>query len=94
MTDTPEDRGLITALLERFANIRLPRVLDIKQKVDSGEKLDTFDIDYLERIFADSAEVQRMLKVHPHPEYEDLVARVAHLYHEITAKALENEKST
>jgi len=94
MTDTPEDRGLITALLERFANIRLPRVLNIKQKVDSGEKLNTFDIDYLERIFADSAEVQRMLEIHPHPEFEDLVARVTHLYHEITTKALENEKST
>ena len=94
MTDTQEDRGLTTVLLERFANTRLPRVLDIKQKVDSGEKLDTFDIDYLERIFKDSAEVQRMLELHPHPEFEDLVARVAHLYHEITAKALENEKST
>jgi len=94
MTDTPEERGLITALLERFANIRLPRVLDIKQKVDGGEKLDTLDIDFLERIFADSAEVQRMLEIHPHPEFEGLVARVVHLYHEITAKALENEQNT
>lgn len=94
MTNTEQDRGIITALLERLANKRLPRVLDIKKKVDAGEKLDTFDMDYLERIFADAVDVQHMLEIHPHPEYNDLVAQVAHLYHEITSKALENEKNT
>jgi len=94
MTDTEQDRGVITALLERFTNKRLPRVLDIKKKVDAGEKLDTSDMDYLERIFADAADVQCILETHPHPEYDDLVSQVAHLYHEITSKALENEKKT
>ena len=93
MTDTPEESGVITALLERFNNKRLPRVLDIKSKVDNGEKLSSSDLEYLERIFADAAEVQQMLKIKPRPEYDELVAQVSHLYHEITTRALENEKN-
>ncbi len=93
MTDTPEESGVITALLERFNNKRLPRVLDIKKKVDAGEKLSATDLEYLERIFADGAEVQQMMKINPHPEYDELVAQVSHLYKEITTKALENEKN-
>lgn len=94
MTNTPEESGVITALLERFNNRRLPRVLDIKAKVDSGEKLSETDMDYLERIFADAADVQRMLKTNPRPEYDELVAQVSHLYHQITTRALENEKNS
>jgi len=92
MTDSQEDIGVITTVFERLANRRLPRVLAIKEKVDAGEKLDATNIEYLERIFTDAAEVQRMLERHPHPEYDDLVAQVARLYNEITTKALENEK--
>ncbi len=93
MTNNAQDKGVITALMERLANRRLPRVLEIKKKVDAGEKLSSTDIDYLERIFADAADVQRMMKIHPHPEYEDLIAQVAHLYNEITTQALANEKN-
>ncbi len=92
MTDSQKDIGVIVTVLDRLANRRLPRVLAIKEKVDAGEKLDATNIEYLDRIFADAAEVQRMLARHPHPEYDNLVARVTQLYHEITTKALENEK--
>lgn len=93
MTDKNEELGVITAVLDRLANKRLPRVLDIKEKVDAGGKLDAGNMAYLERILEDAAEVQRMMAVNPLPEYEDLMAQVAHLYKEITAKALENEKN-
>jgi hypothetical protein len=92
MTDSQEDIGVITVILERLADQRLPRVLDIKEKVDGGAKLGSTDLEYLDRIFADTAEVQRMLEINPHPEYDDLIARVSQLYNDITRKALENEQ--
>lgn len=94
MTEKQEELGVITALLDRLANRRLPRVLDIKKKVDAGEKLGSTDMAYLERIFEDASEVQRMMAINPLPEYEELMAQVAHLYNEITTKALENEKNS
>ena len=94
MTDKQEELGVITALLDRLANRRLPRILDIKKKVDDGEKLDSANMAYLERVLDDASEVQRMMAINPLPEYEELMAQVAHLYKEITSKALENEKNS
>ena len=94
MTDKQEELGVITALLDRLANRRLPRILDIKKKVDDGEKLDSANMAYLERVLEDASEVQRMMAINPLPEYEELMAQVAHLYKEITSKALENEKNS
>ena len=93
MTDKQEELGVITALLDRLANRRLPRILDIKKKVDDGEKLDSANMAYLERVLEDASEVQRMMAINPLPEYEELMAQVAHLYTEITSKALGNENN-
>lgn len=93
MKDKNEDIGVITAVVDRLANKRLPRVLSLKEKVDAGEKLDAGNMAYLERILEDATEVQRIMAINPLPEYEDLLAQVAHLYKEITTKALENEKN-
>ncbi|HRF13621.1 MAG: hypothetical protein AW09_004333 [Candidatus Accumulibacter phosphatis] len=91
MTQEKEDIGVATVVLERLEKERLPRALDLKAKVDAGECLDDMDIAFLERVFADSEEVKPILG--RHPEYQDLAARMASLYEEITTKALENEKS-
>ena len=91
MTQEKEDIGVATVVLERLEKERLPRALDLKAKVDAGERLDDMDIAFLERVFADSEEAKPLL--HRHPEYQDLAARMASLYEEITTKALENEKS-
>lgn len=91
MTQEQDDIGVVTVVLERLEKERLPRALDLKAKVDAGERLDDMDIAFLERVFADSEEVKPFLD--RHPEYQNLAARMASLYEEITAKALENEKS-
>ncbi|MGD8935720.1 MAG: hypothetical protein PVF07_04515 [Thiogranum sp.] len=91
MNELPQDTGLITVLLERFEKQRLPRAQSLKEKVDRGELLDEFDLSFLEEVFADAHKIKPL--VDRHPEYQELVSRAIRLYKEITAKAMENEKS-
>jgi hypothetical protein len=87
----PEDIGLATALIERFEHWLLPIALDVKAKVDRGEKLNSFDIEFLENVLKDAKEVKPY--VDRAPEYQTLYTRVVGLYGEITKKALENEQA-
>jgi hypothetical protein len=90
MSDSSKDLGVITVLLQRLEEQRLPRALALKKKVDQGERLDDSDIAFLEQVLADANEAKPLLE--RHPEYQTLVSRVVNLYKEITDKALENEK--
>ena len=87
----PEEEGVATALIERFEHWILPVALDVKAKVDRGEKLNAFDIEFLENVLKDAAEVKPY--VDKAPEYQALYARVVGLYGEITERALENEQA-
>ncbi len=92
MTEQLKDTGVITALLQRLERERLPRALDIKAKVDRGERLGDEDMVFLEQVFSDASKLKPLLD--RHHEYQSLVAKVIHLYKSITDKALENEKRT
>ena len=92
MSESPEDVGLITVLLQRLETQRLPRALALKEKVDRGELLDDFDLGFLEEVLPDTSSIRPFLA--QHPEYQELAARMMHLYKEITDKALENEKAS
>jgi hypothetical protein len=91
MTDTSQDAGVIQTLVERLSNQRLPRALDLKAKVEAGETLSNFDLQFLEEVFADAKHIGPL--VERHPEYQELAARMVHLYKEIMDKAMENEKN-
>ena len=90
MTDTSKEAGVIQTLVERLSNQRLPRALDLKAKVDAGETLSNFDLQFLEEVFSDAQKIRPL--VERHPEYQELAARMVHLYKEILDKAAENEK--
>ena len=90
MTTVDRDTGIIAVLMGRFQSYRLPRALSLKEKVDRGETLNTGDIAFLHRVFEDGDHVKQLAD--RHPEYENLCAQVAHLYHQITERALENEQ--
>jgi hypothetical protein len=85
-----DDTGIIQAILECFQKQRLPRVMEIKQKLDRGETLNEFDIEYLSEAIHDNCGFIPYLG--RHPEYESLVSRVIHYYKAITDEALSNEK--
>jgi hypothetical protein len=90
MSETTQDAGVIAVLMQRLETQRLPRALELKEKVDRGELLNDFDIAFLEEVHADSTSIQALLE--RHPEYRSLVSRMLDLYQEITARAIENEK--
>ena len=90
MTTISKDTGVITTLLNRFKTQRLPRTLELKEKVDLGNVLNDFDIAFLDDVTKDSAQIMQL--VDRHPEYEPLVIQAYSLCKEITEKAIENEK--
>lgn len=90
MIDASKDAGVLYTLVDRFNNQRLPRALDLKEKVDAGETLSDLDVQFLEEVFADAGKIQSLAG--KHPEYEKIYTGAIHLYKEIMDKALENEK--
>jgi hypothetical protein len=92
MKKSSEDTGVILALVERFTEQRLPKAIELKARVDQGERLSEHDIAFLEKVFKDANQIMPL--VDRHPEWQPLAARAMSLYKEITDKALENEKQS
>jgi len=92
MTKQSKEAGIITVLMLRLEQERLPMALDIKAKVDRGERLGDWDIVFLEEVCIDARRTRPLLD--GHHEYDVLIVNMIHLYKIITDKALENEIQT
>lgn len=90
MNSSLEQLGVLTVVMERFEKHRLPRILDIKKVIDEGGTLSNSNIEFLDEVLSDTSKYGYF--VEKNPDFKDLFSRVAHLYNEITKKALENEK--
>jgi len=90
MTANLQDQGVIQVLLDRFNQQRLPRALQMKDKVDRGEELEAAEVDYLAAIHEDIRQLKPLIA--RNPDYEALVVKGIGLYREITEKALANAK--
>lgn len=91
MTQEQKELGLAQAFLERLETQRLPKALALKTKVDRGERLDEWELAYLQDVFETSEQLKPL--VDHHPEYQELYCRMLDLYREITSKALANEQA-
>ncbi len=87
-----EDKGVAQVLLKRLVDERIPRLQELKARVDAGEVLSDFDIEFLEQALED-ANHNRTRAATKFPEFEDIVGKIAQLYSHITTKALENERA-
>lgn len=89
MTDV-NDLGVISAMMERHEKQRLPRLLDIKNKVDSGEKVNDLDVTFLQEAYSEIQKIEPIIE--RHPEYQTLFSEFCDLCKYISSKALDNEK--
>ena len=90
MSDKTDDEGTIQALLERLVKVRLPRALEIKQRIDGGQRLGDNDIAFLKSALEDAQHGAKY--VARNPEFQALGAQIVQLYDDIVRKAVENEK--
>ena len=92
MNESADELAVIYALVERFEKQRLPRLLEIKKRVDKGGVLNESDIQFMYQITRDAQRNKRLID--RHPEWHHFCAMVIHLYEEVAEKALENEKKS
>jgi hypothetical protein len=90
MSNNTEDTGVLIAILQRLSDFRLPRLLELNERMDAGERLSERDMEFLAEVMEDARSAHS--RVDHHPEVQPLYARIIALYSEITTKGLENEK--
>ncbi|MBE9568530.1 MAG: hypothetical protein IMF14_07520 [Proteobacteria bacterium] len=78
------------SLFQEFELHRLPRLLRLKDKVDSGEAVNDVDFDFLCKEIKDAC-MTKHLTIN-YPELEEFCLHLGHLYKELCDKAVENEK--
>lgn len=91
MSSSDKDKGVIEVLLERMGKRRLPRLIEIRDNLDNNEKLTSYDIEFLEKVFTDTRQNDHFAKNSDDEDLKILFVKVVDLYTEIMTKALKNE---
>ncbi len=90
MQSLSKEDGIITVMLLRLKQQRLPRIKALYEKVSHGDVLDDYDLDFLNAVCGETKNCHQFCL--QHPEYDDLFCRLTHFFHKIATTALENEK--
>ena len=91
MSDPAKEAGVLTTVIKRAVDLRLPKALEMQQRVDAGGLLDKRDMAFLEEVFRDAQVILPMAS--NHPEFHDVGMRMLQIYKDVLARALENEKA-
>ena len=81
--------GVFHSLMQEFEQHRLPRLLRLKDKVDSGRAINDVDFEFLCKEIKDAC-MTKHLTVN-YPELEEFCLYIGHIYKELCDKAVENE---
>ena len=92
VNESADKLGVIYALIERLEKQRLPRLLELKKRIDKGGVLSEMDIRFMYQVTLDTQRNKHLID--RHPEWHKFFAEVIHLYEEIAEKALDNEKKS
>ena len=92
MNESADELGVIYALIERFEKQRLPRLLELKKRVDKGGVLSESDIRFMYQVTLDAQRSKRLID--RHPNWHKFHAAKVNLYKEIAEKALDNENES
>ena len=83
------DEGLMTVLLDRYKNQRLPVAEALLKKVEAGDKLNDSDLSFLKETSKIVDEIKPLLD--RHPECNAIAAQMMNLCSQIAKKGLSNE---
>jgi hypothetical protein len=90
VTAHSDEERVLAAFLINFETHKLPRALNIKEKVEKGESLSDWEIAFLREAIEEANRVKTL--VDRHPELQSLYAHAVRLYDEITLQALKTEQ--
>ena len=82
--------GTVICAFHRAAHRRIPRLKRIKSSVDLGNCLTDWQIEYLELVIKDTHNLAS--EFDDYPEIQGIYTRIVKLYHDITERALMNER--
>jgi len=83
LNNSIKDCGALQALLTRFETQRLPRILRIKQAMDTGAKLEASDLAFLHEVIQTASQIMPLID--RNPDFQELYTRSVMLYYDISA---------
>ena len=91
MAEVSKEAGTIAVLAKRMVEERLPKALDLKERIDKGGLLNDLDLAFLEQVVKDAAAIKPLID--KDQRMKEVAASMLGLYKAISEKALENEKA-
>lgn len=90
MEQSPYDAPLVKVMMDQLVKKCIPRAMRLRDRVYCGERLNDFDIIFLNDTLTDITNIKPFAD--RDPEYQGVVLRMVQLCKEITDQALENEE--